>query len=92
MEVTITRRADLKSKPDDDSLGFGTLFTDYMFNMDYDLQNGWHTPRIEPYGPIVMDPSTMFLHYGQGVLKASRLTAPNPAGSSCFGPRKTLPA
>jgi branched-chain amino acid aminotransferase len=75
MEITITRNEKLKAKPDDDSLGFGTLFTDYMFNMDYDLQKGWHNPRIEPYGSIVMDPATMFLHYGQGIfegLKAYR--------------------
>jgi branched-chain amino acid aminotransferase len=75
VEITITRSEQLKSKPDDGRLGFGTLFTDYMFNMDYDQQKGWHTPRIEPYGSIVMDPATMFLHYGQGVfegLKAYR--------------------
>lgn len=75
MEITITPNEELKSKPDADSLGFGTLFTDYMFNMDYDLQKGWHNPRIEPYGSIVMDPATMFLHYGQGIfegLKAYR--------------------
>ena len=33
MEITISRNAELKSKPDDNSLGFGTLFTDYMFNI-----------------------------------------------------------
>lgn len=75
MEVTVNRCDSLKPKPDDTKLGFGTLFTDHMFNMDYDLDKGWHAPRIEPYGPIVMDPSTMVLHYGQGVfegLKAYR--------------------
>jgi branched-chain amino acid aminotransferase len=75
MQITITRNERLKPKPEDDSLGFGTIFTDHMFNMDYDRQSGWHNPRIEPYGSIVMDPATMFLHYGQGVfegLKAYR--------------------
>jgi len=80
MEITVSRSEQLKSKPDADSLGFGTLFTDYMFNMDYDLDNGWHNPRIEPYQSIEMDPSTMFLHYGQGVfegLKAYRTESGN---------------
>ena len=49
-----------------------------MFNMDYAADKGWHTPRIEPYGPIAMDPASMVLHYGQGVfegLKAYRTAA-----------------
>jgi branched-chain amino acid aminotransferase len=78
MDITITRAESLKAKPDDDRLGFGTLFTDHMFNMDYNPQQGWHNPRIEPYGPIAMDPSTMVLHYGQEVfegLKAYRTAA-----------------
>ena len=78
MDITITRAESLKAKPDEDRLGFGTHFTDHMFNMDYDPQQGWHNPRIEPYGPIAMDPSTTVLHYGQEVfegLKAYRTAA-----------------
>ena len=67
MDITITRAESLKAKPDDSHLGFGTHFTDHMFNMDYTLKKGWHNPRIEPYGPSRMDPSTLVLHYGQGV-------------------------
>ncbi len=80
MDITITKAASLKPKPDDSKLGFGTIFTDHMFNMDYDPERGWHNPRIEPYGPLTMDPSTMVLHYGQGVfegLKAYRTASGN---------------
>jgi branched-chain amino acid aminotransferase len=48
----------------DNPLTFGTIFTDHMFMMDYD-DRGWHDPRIVPYGPIPMDPSSMVFHYGQ---------------------------
>ena len=75
MQLTITKTDTLKPKPDESSLGFGTIFTDHMFNMDYSLEKGWYNPRIEPYASIDMDPSTMVLHYGQGVfegLKAYR--------------------
>ncbi len=75
MKLTINQTSQRKSRPDDATLGFGNLFTDHMFNMDYDPDNGWHNPRIEPYGPIQMDPATMVLHYGQEVfegLKAYR--------------------
>ncbi|MBR9980296.1 MAG: branched-chain amino acid aminotransferase [Desulfatitalea sp.] len=75
MQLTITQSKQLKTKPDPEKLGFGTLFTDHMFSMDYNPDEGWHHPRIEPYAPFTMDPSTMVLHYGQGVfegLKAYR--------------------
>ena len=75
MQLSVTKAEKLKTKPDDSKLGFGTIFTDHMFNMDYTLEKQWHNPRIEPYSTIQMDPSTMVLHYGQTVfegLKAYR--------------------
>jgi len=75
MEISITKAEHLKPLPDESSLSFGTLFTDHMFNMDYNPDYGWYNPRIEPYQPIVMDPATMVLHYGQAIfegLKAYR--------------------
>jgi branched-chain amino acid aminotransferase len=69
MELTITTATRLKPKPADDNLGFGTLFTDHMFSMDYTPDSGWHNARIEPYQSIAMDPATMVLHYGQGVFE-----------------------
>jgi branched-chain amino acid aminotransferase len=75
MQLTVKKADQLKTKPDDSKLGFGSIFTDHMFNMDYNPQDGWHHPRIEPYASMDMDPATMVLHYGQGVfegLKAFR--------------------
>ena len=75
MQLTITQTQTLKPKPDDARLGFGTIFTDHMFVMDYSDESGWHRPRIEPYHSFQMDPATMVLHYGQAVfegLKAYR--------------------
>ncbi|MFW6080903.1 MAG: branched-chain amino acid aminotransferase, partial [Desulfosalsimonas sp.] len=69
MEITVKKAGTLKPLPDESDLAFGTLFTDHMFNMDYDPDNGWHNPRIEPYGPFPMDPSTMVLHYGQSIFE-----------------------
>lgn len=80
MQITVTETEQRKPKPDDSNLGFGTIFTDHMFNMDYEPEKGWHNPRIEPYAPIIMDPATMVLHYGQGIfegLKAYRAASGN---------------
>ena len=45
--------------------GFGTNFTDHMFRVEWTPEAGWHDARIEPYGPLVLDPATAVLHYAQ---------------------------
>lgn len=75
MDIKITKTKMPKQLPDDSKLGFGQIFTDHMFNMDFNPEQGWHNARIEPYAPILMDPATMVLHYGQAIfegLKAYR--------------------
>jgi branched-chain amino acid aminotransferase len=66
----------LKMRPTDESqLGFGDIFSDHLFIMNYESGKGWFDPRIEPYGDIHLDPAAMALHYGQEVfegLKAYR--------------------
>ncbi|MCQ9163219.1 MULTISPECIES: branched-chain amino acid aminotransferase [unclassified Arthrobacter] len=59
--------------------GFGDFFTDHTAVVDYkvgaDGRGGWSNARIEPYGPIAMDPASAVLHYGQEIfegLKAYR--------------------
>ncbi|MPW26208.1 branched-chain amino acid aminotransferase [Alkalibaculum sp. M08DMB] len=65
MEIRITRTRNPKKKPDENSLVFGHDFTDHMFIMNYTQGEGWHDPRVEPYGPLQLDPSTMVFHYAQ---------------------------
>ena len=66
----------LKEKPKDETkLGFGHIFTDHMFVMDYERGKGWYDARIVPYGDITLSPAAMCLHYGQEIfegLKAYR--------------------
>ncbi|HEY2133855.1 MAG TPA: branched-chain amino acid aminotransferase [Acetobacteraceae bacterium] len=73
----VTRTTHPKTRPADDALRFGEVFTDHMFMMEYDEGQGWHDPRIVPYGPLTMDPACCVLHYAQAVfdgLKAFRGT------------------
>lgn len=66
MEIKISRTGQRKPIPEDASaLGFGRIFTDHMFIMDYDEGEGWHDARIVPYGPITLDPAASVLHYAQ---------------------------
>ncbi len=60
---------------DENQLVFGKLFTNRMFVMEYDTGKGWHSARIQPYGPFSLDPAAMVLHYSQEIfegLKAFR--------------------
>jgi branched-chain amino acid aminotransferase len=76
MEIKFIESQNLKAKPSpDQALGFGHIFTDYMFVMSYDAGQGWHDAEIRPYAPIELSPAAMCLHYGQTVfegLKAYR--------------------
>jgi len=58
-QISIQKTQNPKNKPDQDNLGFGQIFTDHMFIMDYTEGKGWHDPRIVPYGPLSLEPSTM---------------------------------
>ncbi|MBN2851369.1 MAG: branched-chain amino acid aminotransferase [Clostridia bacterium] len=69
MNIRITKSEKLKTKPDQATLKFGRTFTDHMFIMDYCEEKGWYDPKIVPYGPIPLDPSTNVLHYGQGIFE-----------------------
>ena len=75
-DFRIERTTAPKAMPADESkLGFGKIFTDHMFIMNYDEANGWHDGRVVPYGPIALDPSAMVFHYAQELfegLKAYR--------------------
>ncbi len=62
--------ADIIAEP-----GFGKHFTDHMVDICWSEHGGWHRPRVQPYGPIALDPAAAVLHYAQEVfegLKAYR--------------------
>lgn len=59
----------LKEKVDVSTIGFGTHFTDYMFEMTYDEGQGWHDAQIVPYENIKVSPANATLHYGQAIFE-----------------------
>ena len=76
MKIEILPLATQKPKIKDESaLVFGRQFTDRMLVMEYDTGKGWHSARIQQYGPFSLDPAAMVLHYSQEIfegLKAFR--------------------
>ncbi|MBQ9415126.1 MAG: branched-chain amino acid aminotransferase, partial [Clostridia bacterium] len=76
MNITITKTTAPKAKPTDESkLGFGRIFTDHMFVVEWDKGQGWHDAQIVPFANIVLHPASTVLHYGAEIfegLKAYR--------------------
>lgn len=90
-EIKIQRAEKLKEKPADESkLGFGRIFTDHMFLMNYDEGEGWHDARIVPYGDIALDPSAMCLHYGQEVFEGMKAYRCKDGKIRLFRPEKNM--
>ena len=57
MEIKIQKTTTPKAKTKWKNLGFGHIFTDHMFVMNYTEGKGWHDARIEPYANISLAPS-----------------------------------
>ena len=72
MEIKIIKNENPKAKPDCNSLGFGKFFTDHMFIMDHDYENGWHNARIVPYGNLSLSPASTVLHYGEEIFEGMK--------------------
>lgn len=75
MEVKVTKTTNPKVKPDPATVPFGVAFTDHMFMMEYDSENGWQNPRIVPFGDISLNPAHWYSITGAEVfegLKAYR--------------------
>ena len=65
LDIKVTKTTAPKAKPDEKHLGFGNHYTDHMFIMDYTEGRGWHSPRIEPYHSLELDPAALVFHYAQ---------------------------
>lgn len=56
---------------DFDNLPFGSVFADHMLVCDF--KNGaWELPKIVPYQPISLDPSSKIFHYGQSIFEGMK--------------------
>lgn len=79
--VSVSRRDEIHAAP-----GFGRYFTDHMVLIDYDEGQGWHDPRVVPYGPLSLDPATMVLHYGQEIFEGLKVFAQPDGSLAAFRP------
>jgi len=93
MELSITKVEESQRKPipkDDNQLGFGKYFSDHMFLCDFSPDEGWHAPRIVPYGPLQLSPASMVLHYGQEALEGLKAYRCTDGGIRMFRQRQNF--
>jgi branched-chain amino acid aminotransferase len=73
LEFTVNRNLQAKSAEQRAEIlvnpGFGTSFTDHMVDICWSTGGGWHRPRVQPYGPLSLDPAAAVLHYGQEIFE-----------------------
>ena len=73
MDFSVTRNANPAPESEREAIlanpTFGTHFTDHQVVMVWESDKGWHSAEVIPYGPIMMDPSSSVLHYGQEIFE-----------------------
>ncbi len=73
LEFAVTKNLAAKNPAQRDEIlaspGFGVNFTDHMVDICWSIGGGWHRPRVQPYGPITLDPAAAVLHYGQEIFE-----------------------
>lgn len=73
LNISVQKTAEPKEKPQKgQKLGFGKIFTDHMFVMDYTEGKGWHDARIVPFQNISLSPACMVFHYGQEMFEGMK--------------------
>ncbi len=87
LEIKIIKNENPKVKPaDEGALGFGKYFSDHMFIVEYTEGIGWHDARIQPYGPLSIDPASPVLHYSQEIFEGLKAYRRADGGIQMFRP------
>lgn len=89
MKITYTLTDKPKEKPTG-KLGFGKIFTDHMFIMDYNPEQGWHDARIVPFGNISLSPACMVFHYAQEMFEGMKAYRAPDGKILLFRPDKNI--
>ena len=77
--VSPADRAEILANP-----GFGKRFTDHMVVIKYSADRGWHDAKVQPRGPLLIDPATAVLHYAQEIFEGLKAYRTPDGGAALF--------
>ncbi len=92
MEISVEKAepGQLQEKPDFTNLAFGRYFTDYMFQMVWNREKGWHDARICPFHTFNLSPAALVLHYGQAIFEGMKAYKSDDGQLLLFRPEKNF--
>ncbi len=91
MNISVTNTTTPSAKPAADAaLGFGKLFTDHMFQMEYSSEKGWHNARIIPFGRFEIHPASTVLHYGSEIFEGLKAYRKEDGSVQLFRPMENI--
>lgn len=71
-KVQIEQTSNPRTRPPSESLIFGQSFSDHMLVVPWSSQTGWDTPKIQPYAPLTLDPSSVIFHYAPSLFEGMK--------------------
>jgi len=90
MEFKVTRSSNPLPDAEREAIlenpAFGVNFTDHQIIIEWTKDGGWQNARVEPYGPMLLDPSSAVLHYGQEIFEGIKAYRQPDGGISLFRP------
>ena len=78
-------KASRLNEVDFDNLQFGKVFSDHMFEMEYNGEK-WEKPKIVPFGPFGVTPAMSVFHYGQAIFEGMKAFYVNDQTFNIFRP------
>ena len=89
MAIRIEKTISPKAKTPASQLGFGKVFTDHMFMMEY--ENGaWKDPRIVPFSNLSLHPASTVFHYGAEIFEGLKAYRRPDGGVQLFRPEENI--
>ncbi|GAA5823302.1 hypothetical protein JCM11251_007560 [Rhodosporidiobolus azoricus] len=88
LEIELTSNP--KDVPETSKLVFGRQFTDHMLTIPWNSTTGWGAPKIQPYGPLSLDPSSTVLHYAPTLFEGLKAYKGKDGMPRLFRPDKNM--
>lgn len=71
-QITVEKTKNSKiNEVDFNNLSFGSIYMDHMLVCNY-KNEVWEAPKVVPYQPLSLDPSSKIFHYGQSIFEGMK--------------------